>query len=136
MELPEIERIGFGVIADKDEHSPIFTHSDRFLIADLIRRKEVIWHEPRPNPYAKICREKYPKPSVTGDNPSDEELEIHRQIAEILKDCIYVRGRDFGSYSADALKAAGSDAMMVSSDEPQEWLNSLIKYRAYAGYFD
>jgi len=32
-EFPEIERLGFGVMADKDEYPHVFSHSDRFLIA-------------------------------------------------------------------------------------------------------
>ena len=136
MEKSDIERFGFGVVADKDELPLYFTHSDRFLVVDLKLRKEVIWREYRPNPYAEICREKYSMPSVIGDNPCDEEVEIYRQIAEIVKDCKYVQGKSFGNYAANALKAAGSDAMMVSFHEAQEWIDSLIEARSYAGYRD
>ncbi|RKZ42471.1 MAG: hypothetical protein DRQ49_01205 [Gammaproteobacteria bacterium] len=136
MELPDVERIGFGVIADKDEHAPVFSHSDRFWIVDLKRRKEVIWSEYRDNPYVQTCKEKYPNPSAIGDHPCDEELEIYRKIGEMLKDCKYVSGQNFGNYAADALEAAGTEAMMNFSHQPQEWVDSLIEARGYAGYRD
>jgi predicted Fe-Mo cluster-binding NifX family protein len=136
MKKPEIERIGFGVTADKDIHPRIFSHSDRFLVVDLKLRKEIILREHRPNPYGKICREKYTMPSLLGDHPSDEELEIYRNVAEILKDCDYVRGKNFGNYVVYALEKAGVEAMMSSSHEPDEWIDSLIESRYAAGYRD
>jgi hypothetical protein len=134
-ELPEIERIGFGVLADKDEHPYVFSHSDRFLIIDLKRRKEVIAREYRPNPYAEICKTKYQMPASPGDNTSEEELEIYRKIAEIVKDCKYVAGKNFGWHPMRALKSAGTDGMMIPV-QPHEQIDSLIGARYIAGYRD
>jgi hypothetical protein len=96
---PELERLSFGVMADKDEYPHVFTHSARFLVVDLKTRKEIVAREYRPNPYAKICQEKYPKPTEPGENISKKELEIYRQIAEIVKDCKYAAGgKNFGYF--------------------------------------
>lgn len=136
MKRHEIERIGFGIKADKDEFAGIFSHSDRFLIVDLKLRKEVILREYRPNPYAKICREKYAMPSLLGDSPSDEELEIYRKMTEIVTDCLYVHGKNFGYYMVRAFEVAKIELIMLSSHEPEEWIESLIEARYMAGYRD
>jgi len=136
-QLPELERIAFGVMADKDEYPYVFSHSDRFLIVDLKRRKEIIAREYRPNPYAQICREKYTKPTFIGENISDEEWEIYQKIGEILKDCKYVGGRNFGNYTVKALQEAGTDFMMMNEPfQPYSWIDSLIEARYMAGYRD
>jgi len=131
----EIERIAFGIVADEDKTAYIFAHAARFLVIDLKNRKEVIFREYRPNPYAEICKQKYPKPSVIGDNPSDEEVEIYRKMAEILKDCKTVRGYNFGNYVYNALEAAGCNPIMTDH-QPQETIDSLIEARYIAGYRD
>jgi predicted Fe-Mo cluster-binding NifX family protein len=134
--LPEIERIGFGVKADEDEYPEFFTHSDRFLIVDLKRRKEVVLREYRPNPYVATCKEKYGRKALELYYGEDEELEIYRQIAEIVKDCKYVGGKNFGYYVKMALEKAGTGPMMMNYENPQEWIDSLIEERALAGYTD
>jgi len=137
MKKHEIERLGFGIKADKDEFADIFSHSDRFLIVDLKLRKEVIFREYRPNPYAKICREKYAMPSLLGDSPSDEELEIYQKMTEIVTDCLYVHGKNFGYYMVRAFEeVAKIELIMLSSHEPEEWIESLIEARYMAGYRD
>jgi hypothetical protein len=135
MKEPEIKRFCFGVKADKDERPYVFTHSDRFLVIDLKHRLEVVKREYRPNPYAKICQEKYTIPTDPGDGISDEELEIYRQIAEIVKDCEYVGAKNFGYFVKMALEKAGVTPMMTTF-EPQEWVDSLIENRYMAGYRD
>ncbi|OQY45465.1 MAG: hypothetical protein DRR08_22885 [Candidatus Parabeggiatoa sp. nov. 2] len=135
MTRPELERLSFGVMADKDEHPHVFSHSDRFLVVDLKNRKEIVAREYRPNPYAQICKEKYPIPTDPGENISDEELEIYRQIAEIVKDCKYAGGKNFGYFVKLALEKAGTESMMLSF-EPQGWIDSLIENRYMAGYRD
>jgi len=132
----EIERIGYGVIADQDEYPHVFSHSDRFLIVDLKNRKEVVMREYRPNPYAEICKTKYAKPAFIGEKISDEELEIYQKIAEIVKDCYHVLGKNFGSYPIKALQDAGTDFLMTNSYNPQEHIERLIKARYIAGYRD
>jgi len=72
---------------------------------------------------------------VIGDNPSDEEVEIYRSIAEILKDCKTVWGSNFGNYVYNALEAAGINPIL-SDHEPQETIDSLIGARYLAGYRD
>ncbi|MCP4695479.1 MAG: hypothetical protein GY862_01325 [Gammaproteobacteria bacterium] len=131
----EIERIGFGVMADKDECPRVFSHSDRFLVMDLKNRKEVVFREYRPNPYAETCKTKYTMPSVLGDHPSDEEVDIYRKVGELMKDCDYVAGKNFGNYAIFGLQEAGTDFLMTSH-EPQEWIDSLIDARYLAGYRD
>ncbi|MEN8215906.1 MAG: hypothetical protein ABFS56_05930 [Pseudomonadota bacterium] len=131
----EIERIGFGIVADEDKTAYIFAHADRFLVFDLKNRKEVTLREYRPNPYAEICKQKYPKPSVIGDHPSDEEVEIYRKMADILKDCKTIWGYNFGNYVYNALEAAGCNPIMCDRD-PQETIDSLIEARYLAGYRD
>lgn len=130
-----IERICSGVNADNDLHPYVYTHSDRFLIIDMKNRKEILKREYRPNPYGKICREKYAVPTSLGDPISDEEKEIYRKMAEIVKDCKYVTGTNFGYYPARALEAAGTDHMMTAA-QPQEWIDSLIDARLFAGFRD
>ena len=132
----KIERIGYGIIADKDEYPHVFSHSDRFLIIDLKNRKEVIMREYRPNPYAEICKTKYAMPACIGDEISDEELEIYQKIAEIVKDCDRVLGKNFGSYPVKALQDAGTDFLMTNSYNPQDHIESLIESRYIAGYRD
>ena len=131
----EVERIGFGIVADEDKSAGIFAHADRFLVVDLKNRKEITFREYRPNPYAEICKQKYPKPSVIGDHPADEEVEIYRKIAEILKDCKTIRGMNFGNYVYNALSATGANAIMSDRD-PEETIDSLIESRYAAGYRD
>jgi len=132
----EIQRMGFGVIADADEYAEFFTHSDRFLIVDLKRRKEVILREYRPNPYVAICKEKYGRKELEFFKNDKEEQEIYRQIAEIVKDCKYVTGKNFGYFVKMALEKAGTESMLSNFENPQEWIDSLIENRAYAGYRD
>ncbi|HDN25821.1 MAG TPA: hypothetical protein ENG03_01730 [Thioploca sp.] len=132
----EIQRMGFGVIADEDEYPEFFTHSDRFLIVDLKNRKEVILREYRPNPYVAICKAKYGRKELEFFKNNKEEREIYRQIAEIVKDCKYVAGKNFGYYVKMALENAGTSSMITSFDNPQEWIDSLIENRIYAGYTD
>jgi hypothetical protein len=131
----KIERIGFGIVADEDKSAERFAHADRFFVFDLKNRKEVIFREYRPNPYGEICKQKYPKPCVIGDNPSDEEVEIYRKMAEILKDCKSVWGKNFGNYVHDALSAVGVNPILSDRD-PQEAIDSLIGARYLAGYRD
>lgn len=131
----KIERIGFGVVADENKSAEIFAHADRFLVIDLKNRQEVTFREYRPNPYAEICKQKYPKPSVIGDHPSEEELEIYRKYAEILKDCKTIRGGNFGNYVSNALSATGANTILSDWD-PQETIDSLIESRYLAGYRD
>ncbi|RKZ73215.1 MAG: hypothetical protein DRR19_31205 [Candidatus Parabeggiatoa sp. nov. 1] len=69
-------------------------------------------------------------------HPSEEEREIYRQIAEIVKDCKYVTGNNFGYYVNMALEKAGSGTMMTTYENPQAWIDSLIEYRYMADYFD
>ena len=130
-----IERIGFGVVASEDKYPYVFSTSDRFLIIDLKNRKEVIHQEYRPNPYAEICKEKYPIPTGRGEGASEEELDIYKKIAMIVQDCEYAAGRNFGYYPAKALVEAGSDHLMTSF-EPWEWIESLIESRRAAGFRD
>lgn len=131
----EVERIGFGVLADSNKRPYIFSHSDRFWVVDLKNRKEVIYSEYRPNPYAEICRNKYSKPSVIGDNPEPEELEIYLKMAQILSDCDTVWGYNYGNYVMLALEGAGTDPIMTDR-EPEKIIQSLIDARRYAGYRD
>jgi predicted Fe-Mo cluster-binding NifX family protein len=128
--------MGFGVIADADEYSELFTHSDRFLIVDLKDRKEVIRREYRPNPHVAICKEKYGWEAIKSDSHGEEELRIYREIAELVKDCKYVAGKNFGYFVKMALEKAGTSSMMTNSKNPQDWIDSLIENRAYAGYRD
>ena len=134
-QLPVLERIASGVMADKDEHPHVFSHSDRFLIIDLKMRKEIVGREYRPNPYGKICREKYAMPTFIGEKISAEEWEIYQKIGEILKDCKYVTGKNFGSYTIKGLQEAGTDYLMTDF-QPYEWIDSLIDARYLAGYRD
>ncbi len=119
----------------EDKFAYVFSTSDRFLIIDLKNRKEVIHQEYRPNPYAEICKEKYPIPTDLGNGPSEEELEIYNKIAMIVQDCKYVAGKNFCYYPARALRAAGSDALMKPIG-PWESIESLIKSRRAAGFRD
>ncbi|HLC15060.1 MAG TPA: hypothetical protein VJL89_02390 [Thermodesulfovibrionia bacterium] len=132
---PFIEKICFPIMEDKDELTYLYSHSDRFLVIVLKDRKDILSKEYRPNPYGKICREKYPEPTALGDKISEEELELYRNMAEIVKDCTYVYAKNFGYYPFKALEKAGTDYIMANS-EPWEKINWLIKDRAFAGFKD
>lgn len=132
-----IERHGFGVMADRDEIPNIFSHSDRFLIIDLKNRKEIIHEEYRENPHAEICKTKYAMPAGLGDPVPDEERQIYRDIAEMLKDCKYVTGNNLGFAPKMAMEKAGVFYVMQSVNElPRDNIARLIKERAYAGFRD
>ncbi len=132
-----IERFGFGVMADRDEIPNIFSHSDKFLIIDLKNRKEIIFEEYRKNPHAEIVKTKYPMPTGMGETISDEEFQIYKDIAEIVKDCKYVTGNNLGFYPKMAMDKAGIFYVMQSVNElPRDHINSLIEERAYAGFRD
>jgi hypothetical protein len=132
-----VERYGFGVMADRDEIPNIFSHSDRFLIIDLKNRKEIIFEEYRKNPHAEICKTKYAMPADLGEEVSDEERQIYKDIAEILKDCKYVTGNNLGYAPKTAMEKAGVFYIMQSVNElPRDHIKCLIENRAFAGFRD
>jgi len=130
-----LERYGFGVMADTDDMPKIFTHSDRFLVMDLKDRKEVIFEEYRPNPYGEICRTKYTMP--TDHRILDEEYDIYKSMAEIIKDCETTIGYNLGYFPKMAFEKAGIFYILKSYlTTPREHINSLIENRVYAGFRD
>ncbi len=132
-----IERLGFGVMADKDEMPNIFSHSDRILIIDLKNRKEIVHEEYRPNPHAEICRTKYTIPTDPGDGITEEELEIYRDIAETVKDCKYTIGYNLGYFPKLAMEKTDTLYVMQSVPTlPREDIKQMIEDRAYAGFRD
>ncbi|RKZ92015.1 MAG: hypothetical protein DRR19_05490 [Candidatus Parabeggiatoa sp. nov. 1] len=75
-------------------------------------------------------------PTFIGEKISAEEWKIYQQIGEIVKDCKYVAGKNFGNYTTKALQEAGTDFLMNHSFQPYEWIDSLIEARDMAGYRD
>jgi len=137
MKKEEIERFGFGVMADSDEMPEYFMHSDRFLIIDLKNRKEIIFEEYYVNPHAELVKTKYPDPAGLGDNISDEELQIYMDITEILKGCKYVLGNSLGYYPKFALEKANLFFVGLSSRPlPRDHIAHLIEHRALADFHD
>jgi len=128
-----VERFAFGVMADKDEMPNVFSHSDRFLIIDLKDRKETVHEEYRPNPHGEICRTKYPIPTDPGDGITDEELEIYRNIAEIIKDCETTIGYNLGYFPKLALEKTTFYVMQSAPVLPRDYIKELIEIRAYYG---
>jgi hypothetical protein len=132
-----IERLGYGVMADSEEMPNIFSHSDRFLIIDLKNRKEIVFEEYRKNPHAKIIKKKYPMPTPLGDSISDEEFQLYMDIAEILKDCKYVNGKNLGYFPKTAMEKLGIFYVMKNVDEsPRDDIKGMIEDRALAGFRD
>lgn len=132
-----IERYGYGVMADRDEMPHIFSHSDRILIIDLKDRKEIIHEEYRTNPHAETCRTKYAIPTDPGDGITKDELDIYRDIAELVKDCKYTIGYNLGYFPKLALEKTGTLYVMQSSPVlPRDNINGLIENRVYAGFRD
>lgn len=128
-----IERYAFGIKADSEEMPKIFSHSDRFLIIDMKDRKEIIHEEYRPNPYGKICRTKYPMPACLGDRISDEEREIYKNMAEIIKDCDTTIGNNLGYFPKMALEKVTFYVMQSVPVMPRDHIKELFEIRAFYG---
>ncbi len=128
-----IERYAFGVMADKDEMPKIFSHSDRFLIIDMRDRKEIVHEEYRPNPHGETCRTKYPIPTDPGDGITEEELDIYRNLAEILKDCDTTIGYNLGYFPSRALEKTTFYVMQSVPVLPHDHIKQLFEIRAYYG---
>ncbi|MDM8524982.1 hypothetical protein QUF80_16550 [Desulfococcaceae bacterium HSG8] len=132
-----IERYGFGVMADKDEMPDIFSHSDRILVIDMKNRKEIIHEEYRLNPHAETCRTKYTIPTSPGEGITDEELEIYKDIAELVKDCKYTIGYNLGYFPKLAMEKTDTLYVLQSVKHlPRDHIKELIKERVYAGFRD
>jgi hypothetical protein len=130
-----IERLGYGVMADRDETPDVFTNSDKFLIVDLKNRKDIVFEEYRENPHIEIIKKKYPMPTGLGGKVSDEEFQIYMDIAEILKDCKYVSGGYTGYFPKVAFEKQGVFYVMQAEKRlPRDDLERLIGNRVLAGF--
>ncbi|MCP4350043.1 MAG: hypothetical protein GY795_31575 [Desulfobacterales bacterium] len=137
MKKDVIERYGFGVMADKDEMPNIFSHSDRILVIDMKDRKEIIHEEYRINPHAEICRTKYTKPTDPGEGITEKELQIYRELADMVKDCKYTIGYNLGYFPKLAMEKTDTLYVMQSvPTKPREHIKHLIENRVYAGFRD
>ena len=124
-------------MADKNEMPKIFSHSNRFLIIDLKDRKEIVYEEYRPNPHGETCRTKYPIPTGTGDGITEEEQEIYRNIAEIIKDCQTTIGYNLGYFPMLALEKVTFYVLQSVPVMPHDYIKQLIETKAYFGdYLD
>ena len=139
-EKPEkiIERMGFGVLADKDIYPRHFTNSDRILIIELENRLNVVGREYLPNPFVEIIKEKYPVTTPFGEKIQPEEMEIYTKLAKFIKEecrVKYLYGRHINYFlrvAFDRIKQHFND----TTDSPQVHIDRFIEARALAGFRD